>query len=792
MQARDRLFFVWYVLIFFMLDFAEFRAKAKVSKVSKLPLPADRKIEFQKDVLPIFERHCFQCHSDHQPKGNFNLKHRKTALKAGDHGAAIIVGESEKSPLIHYVAHLEEDMEMPPIGNEPLDPDQIAILRAWIDQGVDWETKGKYAFSPSLAYFRVSGNEAQFREQHWQSNNFSGGIDELSFSDRFSDGTGIELSARSLFEIERHQLQLRLEKVDLGFIEFGYDQFRRFYDDTGGYYSRLGFPTSLGKDLHLDVGGIWMNFGIDHPELPKIILGYEHQYRDGEKSMLHWGQTFSTDPSLLGKGIFPSSKKIDERSHIFKLDLSQNWRGWEIENAFQAEFGKIETSREMADFVISEKGFPESITRIDEDDDHFRGTNMIRAERQIKPWFMLSGGYLYSDIDAEAGFNLEGFLPSNSSIFPGDFSRIIILDRDSHVINFSSLLGPFKGLSAFFGVQNDWTTQFGEGDFFIFGSPSDLGSNFDQITTEENFGIRYTKLKNAVLHFDVKLKQREIGQREDQLIDDGFSDVNDFMRETDAEMDHKQFQAGMSYFPFRWMWFQTSFQRWIRQNQYDHEIDSDLGFTSNGNGYSAFIRDRDTATDEFRIRLSLRPLRQFQNIQTSFSYHISTMDFSIITDSFDFFGNIFPVGKNLSGNYDSHLYIGSISFQQARLHLSATATLNDMKTSSDINSELIVPYEGQVYTLLGTSNYTISKTLNWTMTYSFSRADFGQTDTGMNLPIGIDYDRHGMLTGLSKKVNDKSQVRLQYGFFTYDEPTIGGAADYTAHGIFASYRRSFR
>ena len=61
-------------------------------------------------------------------------------IKGGDsEEAAIIPGKSDKSPLIHYVADLVVDMEMPPTDTRekypPWTKEQIALVRAWIDQG---------------------------------------------------------------------------------------------------------------------------------------------------------------------------------------------------------------------------------------------------------------------------------------------------------------------------------------------------------------------------------------------------------------------------------------------------------------------------------------------------------------------------------------------------------------------------------------------------------------------------------------------------------------------------------
>jgi len=136
--------------------------------VSKLPPPAPTRVDFDRDIKPIFQATCFRCHGPERPKSSFRLDNRQDALKGGDNGVAIVPGDSAKSPLIHFVAGLDEDLPMPPKGKgEPLTPAQIGLLRAWIDQGAKWP-EGKpastlsFSISPSVRWVTVSGNEQKF------------------------------------------------------------------------------------------------------------------------------------------------------------------------------------------------------------------------------------------------------------------------------------------------------------------------------------------------------------------------------------------------------------------------------------------------------------------------------------------------------------------------------------------------------------------------------------------------------------------------------------------------------
>src|ERR1019366_7533943 len=113
-------------------------AAADTNSVS-LPEPAIGQILFDRDVRPIFEQSCFRCHGPEKPKSDFRLDLRAEALRGGDDNTNDVVpGHSDRSKLVAYVAGLDEKIQMPPPDRgQPLTPGQVAVLRAWIDQGAD-------------------------------------------------------------------------------------------------------------------------------------------------------------------------------------------------------------------------------------------------------------------------------------------------------------------------------------------------------------------------------------------------------------------------------------------------------------------------------------------------------------------------------------------------------------------------------------------------------------------------------------------------------------------------------
>ena len=79
--------------------------------VRKLPAAAGG-ADFARDIQPLLEGACVKCHGAEKQKGDFRIDTRAGLLKGGKEDKAIVDGDSARSPLIHYVARLVEDLEM--------------------------------------------------------------------------------------------------------------------------------------------------------------------------------------------------------------------------------------------------------------------------------------------------------------------------------------------------------------------------------------------------------------------------------------------------------------------------------------------------------------------------------------------------------------------------------------------------------------------------------------------------------------------------------------------------------
>ena len=123
---------------------AALAARAAVD-ASKLPPAATQKVDFVRDIQPLFESRCYQCHGPKRTENGLRLDDRDSALKGGERGSILTPGKSAESLIVHAVSHARDDMPAMPKKGDPLTAEQIGLLRAWIDQGADWPVAKKEA-----------------------------------------------------------------------------------------------------------------------------------------------------------------------------------------------------------------------------------------------------------------------------------------------------------------------------------------------------------------------------------------------------------------------------------------------------------------------------------------------------------------------------------------------------------------------------------------------------------------------------------------------------------------------
>ena len=119
------------------------------------PAQAPAPIDFERDVQPILQATCYECHGSQKARGGLRLDIRAAAMKGGATGLAIVPGNSEDSLIVRRMLGLDGEEQMPKDA-EALPQPQIALIRAWIDQGARWPdaAAGKEEVAPAHWAYR--------------------------------------------------------------------------------------------------------------------------------------------------------------------------------------------------------------------------------------------------------------------------------------------------------------------------------------------------------------------------------------------------------------------------------------------------------------------------------------------------------------------------------------------------------------------------------------------------------------------------------------------------------------
>src|SRR6266699_1862184 len=87
------------------------------------------------DALPLLRTNCSPCHSQKNRSSGLSMDSRAEILQGGNRGPAAKAGAPEESLLVQAIEQ-KGDLKMPP--GRRLADGQIAVIRAWIEQGMTW------------------------------------------------------------------------------------------------------------------------------------------------------------------------------------------------------------------------------------------------------------------------------------------------------------------------------------------------------------------------------------------------------------------------------------------------------------------------------------------------------------------------------------------------------------------------------------------------------------------------------------------------------------------------------
>ncbi len=159
-------------------------------------------IRFNRDIRPILSDKCFQCHGPDSAarEAGLRLDERNSAVADRDGHAAIVVGNAGLSAVVNRILTDDPEVRMPPTATgKSLSEREIALLRAWIDQGAPYQEH--WSFLP------IADVDPPLLEPQW-ARHVRNPIDQFVFEKLQRQGVSPSLPADSRTLIRRMSLDL--------------------------------------------------------------------------------------------------------------------------------------------------------------------------------------------------------------------------------------------------------------------------------------------------------------------------------------------------------------------------------------------------------------------------------------------------------------------------------------------------------------------------------------------------------------------------------------------------------
>ncbi len=110
------------------------KKKETILPITVVKLDRKEAVTYEKDIEPIMVNKCHFCHTGTLKEGKLDMASYESLMKGGKRGAAVVPGKSADSLVVKFAGRTDKPI-MPPKNEEPLSPEELALIKLWIDQG---------------------------------------------------------------------------------------------------------------------------------------------------------------------------------------------------------------------------------------------------------------------------------------------------------------------------------------------------------------------------------------------------------------------------------------------------------------------------------------------------------------------------------------------------------------------------------------------------------------------------------------------------------------------------------
>ncbi len=636
------------------------------------------------------------------------------------------------------------------------------------------------------------GDRPSLQQITQQNKDGFGGIEEFTLT-REAKESLFKFDARILPGDGDYRVRLRYDRTEKFYVDAGYEQFKVWYDGSGGYFRPTDTEFTLfDEDLSVNRGKLWLEAGAFTPDKMYFKFRYERRSRDGRKNSTHWA-----DSNLVGtfgtRNIVPSFYEFDEVTETYAINVGNDSKP-DVKWGMGARYSETRLNNKRFSRRRPFETADRSITTKDQTkNDIFTAHGFY--ERKVSEQLTVSAGALRTSLDTHlAGSRIYGqtYDPVYDPAYirrqqrdEGFYALHGEADLKQTVLNLNAVYLPAKHWSIrpslrFENLHQETMAEFVETNI---GAGPAFAAIIEEVEGEhkkkwnelaESVEVRYTGKADWVFSAEGEWVQGSGDHEEERILHTGVFTVD---RDMEIERASQKYSAKATWYAKPGLTFAAQYYFKGNVNDYDARRDNTPAGTADR--YPAFITDQDFETHDFNVRASWRPA---SNLTLVTRYDNQQSKIISIEAG---------LAKDRSSSFASHIVSQTVTWTPTgRLYLNGgvNVTYDQLETPA---YQFVKNGDNNYVNGSVGGGYALAKLDDIYFDYAWFRASNFIDNSATSLPFGVSQKTRSAYLTWVRRQSANLIFTAKYGYVTNRDGTLAGRNDFDAHVIYGKVQYRF-
>ncbi len=649
----------------------------------------------------------------------------------------------------------------------------------------------------SLGNAFVSGDKAQFQQQHQIPSGVFGGISDFHYQLPIASNTTMTVDGRGIVDNHDYKLTLGIQRENVGFLRLSYGESTTWSDGGGGFFPPTGqYFQAPNSTLALDRQQFSVEAGWTPEKGPKVTFKYNHSSRDGDENSTDWGFVHPLANAPVGsapaKGLSPALDVIHEHNDSFQLDVTDHIKSTDVGGGLHYETGKLDDALQVIKFP------GESVQQHLTDN---QGTIYSLfdvhtfSETWLKTNIMFSSGFAYSHVGNDfSGSRVYGndfgvgYTPNAANSF-GYYGLTGSSELDEYVFDLNLFYKPAPHCSVVPSLRfdrEDWTAASIGSETLGADAPMPFSSDSREGLTDvrERLDLNYNGVTNWAFYGRGEWTEIDGNLNQDGgLVPLGGIGVLPIQEMTTDRRFFQKYSAGARWYPTRGVTLDVG--GYYKFNQYHYDNSQDTPAVSTMLLYPGFLAMQDFQTYDGNVRLTLRPWRNVTAI-SRYEYQLST----IHTEPDSQYG----LANVESSTMKSHVVgedVSWIPWSRLSLQTGFNYVLSDTRAPASDVVQGLLDSQNNYWVLNFSSLLALDNKTDLNLSYLYYDSGDYVNNSPLGVPYGADSREQAVTATLTRRLSKNLRLSVKYGYFRYHDAAFGGNQDFGANLVFATLRYRF-